>query len=215
MEVDVPRFAAHATCATFVTQSSSACRPDGNVTRAVSIQSGVRGDALLVDRLVLGAVRVALQLRRPLEERADDAVADRDVVLDVVELRQAGGAEIDLVRVRDLDRASPDLELDEWRGHSGTRYRRGTLAARPDLAGVLRRVFPMRKALTRTGGARPGRRARHRNLGHRRHGRGTAAATAIPRLRDRRPQSRRGRTAGRSAPTIPHTRRGSRRKPQE
>ena len=34
------RFAAHATCATSVTQSSSACRPDGNVTRAASTHSG-------------------------------------------------------------------------------------------------------------------------------------------------------------------------------
>ncbi len=36
----VARLAAQATCATSVTQSSSACRPDGNVTRAVSIHSG-------------------------------------------------------------------------------------------------------------------------------------------------------------------------------
>ena len=34
------RFAAQATCATSVTQSSSACRPDGNVTRAASTHSG-------------------------------------------------------------------------------------------------------------------------------------------------------------------------------
>ena len=34
------RFAAHATCATSVTQSSSACRPEGNVTRAASTHSG-------------------------------------------------------------------------------------------------------------------------------------------------------------------------------
>ena len=34
------RFAAHATCAISVTHSSSAVRPDGKVTVAVSIQSG-------------------------------------------------------------------------------------------------------------------------------------------------------------------------------
>ena len=34
------RFAAHATCATSVTHSSSACRPDGKVTRATSTHSG-------------------------------------------------------------------------------------------------------------------------------------------------------------------------------
>ena len=34
------RFAAHATWASSVTQSSSAWRPEGNVTRAASIHSG-------------------------------------------------------------------------------------------------------------------------------------------------------------------------------
>ena len=36
----VARFAAQATCATSVTQSASAWRPDGKVTRVVSIHSG-------------------------------------------------------------------------------------------------------------------------------------------------------------------------------
>ena len=36
----VPRFAAQATCASSVMHSSSAWRPDGNVTRATSIHSG-------------------------------------------------------------------------------------------------------------------------------------------------------------------------------
>jgi hypothetical protein len=36
----VARFAAHATCAISVTHSSSAWRPEGNVTRAVSTHSG-------------------------------------------------------------------------------------------------------------------------------------------------------------------------------
>jgi hypothetical protein len=34
------RFAAQTTCASSVTQSSSACLPDGNVTRAASTHSG-------------------------------------------------------------------------------------------------------------------------------------------------------------------------------
>ena len=59
--------------------------------------------ALLVDRLPLGAVRVPLELRRPLVEHAHNAVANREVVLDEVELRLAARAEEDLVRVRHLD----------------------------------------------------------------------------------------------------------------
>ena len=74
--------------------------------------------ALLVDRLALGAVRVPLQLRRALVEHPHDALADREVVLDEVELRLAARAEEDLVRIRHLDGALPDLELDERRfGH--------------------------------------------------------------------------------------------------
>ena len=74
--------------------------------------------ALLVDRLALGAVRVPLQLRRPLVEHPHDALADGEVVLDEVELRLAARAEEDLVRIRHLDGALPDLELDERRfGH--------------------------------------------------------------------------------------------------
>ena len=110
----MPRFAAQQTCASSVTHSSSAVRPDGNVTVAVSIQSGrLLGHALLVDRLALGAARVPLQLRRPLVERAHDPVADREVVLDEVELRLLPLAEVDLVGIRHLDGALPDLELDE------------------------------------------------------------------------------------------------------
>ena len=74
--------------------------------------------ALLVDRLALGAVRVPLQLRRALVEHPHDALADGEVVLDEVELRLAARAEEDLVRIRHLDGARPDLELDEGRfGH--------------------------------------------------------------------------------------------------
>ena len=71
------------------------------------------GDALLVDRLALGAAGVALQLRRPLVESADDPLADREVVADVVELRLPPRGVVDLVRVRHLDDPLPDLQLDE------------------------------------------------------------------------------------------------------
>src|SRR2546423_15619428 len=74
-------------------------------------------DALLVDRLALGAVRVPLELGRPLVERADDAVSDGQVMAHEVELRLAPLPEEDLVRVRDLDGPAAHLELDEGRGH--------------------------------------------------------------------------------------------------
>ena len=75
------------------------------------------GDALLVDRLALGPVRVALELGRPLVEGAHDPVPDREVVVDEVELRLAARREVHLVRVGDLDEALTDLQLDERRRH--------------------------------------------------------------------------------------------------
>ena len=71
------------------------------------------GHALLIDRLSFGAVRMALQLCRTLVQRPHDAVADREVVLDEVELRFPTRAKEDLVRVRHLDDPLADLELDE------------------------------------------------------------------------------------------------------
>jgi hypothetical protein len=73
--------------------------------------------ALLVDRFPLGAVRVTLQLRGPLVQRADDPLAHGEVVLDMVELGRLQLPVEDLVRVRDLDGAAIDLELDERRRH--------------------------------------------------------------------------------------------------
>jgi hypothetical protein len=73
--------------------------------------------ALLVDRLALGAARVALQLSRPLVERADDAVADREVVLHVIELRLPARGVEDLAGVRHLHDPLAHLKLDEFRGH--------------------------------------------------------------------------------------------------
>ena len=78
--------------------------------------------ALLPDHLAADALRLPLQLARPLVERAHDPVADADEVLDEVELRLAARRKVDLVRVRDLDDAAADLELDERRRH-GPEYR--------------------------------------------------------------------------------------------
>ena len=75
------------------------------------------GHALLVDLLALDPVREAAELRRPLAQRADDALADREVVVDEVALRVTRCREQHLVGVRDLDEALPDLDLDERRGH--------------------------------------------------------------------------------------------------
>src|SRR4029077_2410330 len=71
--------------------------------------------ALLVDRLSLGSVRVTLELRRALVQHAHDALPDRKVVADEVELRLAAGAEEDLVGIRHLDGARADFELHERR----------------------------------------------------------------------------------------------------
>ena len=104
------------TCATSVTQSSSAWRPDGNVTRAVSIQSGrLSGTRFCQITSPPTPFRLPLQLAGPLVERAHDAVADAMKYCDEVELRLAARRKVDLVRVRDLDDAAADLELDERR----------------------------------------------------------------------------------------------------
>jgi hypothetical protein len=60
---------------------------------------------------------MALQVRRPLVQCPDDALADRDVVLHVVELRRLQLPEEDLVRVGDLDGAAADLQFHEGRRH--------------------------------------------------------------------------------------------------
>ena len=77
----------------------------------------VLGHALLVDGLALGAVGVALELRRTLVQRPHDAVADGHVVPGEVELRLAPVTEEELVRIRQAYEALPDLELDERSRH--------------------------------------------------------------------------------------------------
>ena len=76
-------------------------------------------NALLPDHLAADAFRLPLQLAGPLAQRVDDPVADRDEVLDEVELRLAARRKVDLVGVRHLDDAAADVELHEWRRHGG------------------------------------------------------------------------------------------------
>ena len=91
------------------------------MTRATSTQLGpLLGHALLVDLLARDPVREAAELGRSLAERADDAVADGEVVVDEVALRVPRVREQHLVRVRDLDDPRADLELDERRCHGMT-----------------------------------------------------------------------------------------------
>src|SRR5262249_44117008 len=78
------------------------------------------GHALLVDRLARHAGGKAAELCGALEERSHDALADRDVVLGEVALRLARLREENLVRIRELDGALADLELDERARHGGT-----------------------------------------------------------------------------------------------
>ena len=89
-------------------------------TRHLDPVGPLLGHALLVDLLARDPVREAAELRRTLAERAHDAVADGEVVVDEVALRVARVREQHLVRVRDLDDPRADLELDERGCHGMT-----------------------------------------------------------------------------------------------
>src|SRR5437867_4132707 len=118
MKTRSPRSSFHHAVVTSFGARRSTSRTNATAQRRTSRKpplGPVLRHALLVDRLALGAVRVPLQLRRALVEHAHDALADCEVVLNEVELRLAARAEEDLVRVRHLDGARPDLELDERR----------------------------------------------------------------------------------------------------
>ncbi len=105
-------------------------------TRGLDPLRPLLGHTLLVDHLALDAVREAAQLRRALVERAHDPVADREVVLDEVALRLLPGRKEHLVRVRHLDGAAADLELDERGRHLREPYPCVPAAARRDRAGA-------------------------------------------------------------------------------
>src|ERR1019366_3246319 len=66
---------------------------------------------LLVHLLAGHPGREAVHHARPLAQRAHDAVTDREVVPDKVELGLAAGREVHAVRIGDADRPVPDLKL--------------------------------------------------------------------------------------------------------
>src|SRR4029079_7826191 len=74
------------------------------------------------------AARPALQSGRTLEQRAQDTVADRDVVRHHVELRKSALRKVQLVRVADAYRVPRDLHLGRGRlcGHGATLPRTAT-----------------------------------------------------------------------------------------
>ncbi len=72
---------------------------------------GAGRDALLVHLVAVDPAREAMQHARPLPQRADDPVADADVVAREVELRLAASREVHPVRAREAHRAIADLEL--------------------------------------------------------------------------------------------------------
>ena len=103
--VSVPICAAHAGTATSVGQTSSAVRPDGERDGGgLDVVGRALGHPLLVERVrfvavagaqhdaLVHALRPALQRRRPVAQRAHDAVGDRDVVLDDHQLGGLGRA---------------------------------------------------------------------------------------------------------------------------
>ena len=79
---------------------------------------------LLVHLVAGDAVGEAVQHARPLAQRVDDAVADREVVVDEVELGLAPGGEVDPLGARDPHVEAVDVEHDRLpeltlaRGHA-------------------------------------------------------------------------------------------------
>src|SRR5205807_5689653 len=73
-----------------------------------------RWEALLVDLLAVDARREAVQHARPLPQRADDPVADGDVVAGERELGIAAGREVDPVRARDPHGPAIDCQFDRF-----------------------------------------------------------------------------------------------------
>ena len=104
-------------------------RGEGHARRLDPLRT-LLGNALLVDRLARDPVREAAELRRPLVQRADDSLTDREVVLGEVALRLHRLREEHLVRVRQFDDPLAHLELDERARHArhASRRRAGTLA---------------------------------------------------------------------------------------
>ena len=65
---------------------------------------------LLEERLALGAVHEALERHGPVEDAAQRAIGDGEVVLDQLQLRDAGLGEIELGGVADLHLVAVEIE---------------------------------------------------------------------------------------------------------
>ena len=107
-----PRLTIHASPAASSTTTSSAVRPEGNDSVTVRSHVGpLRGRALLIKRLALGAVHEALEHDRTILDSGQSARRDRQVVAHEVEFRDFRLLrKIQLVGVRDTDLAPVDRE---------------------------------------------------------------------------------------------------------
>ena len=98
--------------------SSVALRPLGNLTVAVSSQSGAFfGTRFWKKNSPVGAVDEALHRRRALAQVQAGGVGDREVVLGEVALGVAGLREEDLARAREPHLAPGRLDRDRFLGH--------------------------------------------------------------------------------------------------
>ena len=88
------------------------------------------GHPLLEERLAERAVGEALQHGRALEDAAQGALADGEVVVDEVELGLAAGREEDLVRIGDPHRGPVHVDFDRGSRHAPTLLRRCQCEAR-------------------------------------------------------------------------------------
>ena len=73
---------------------------------------------LLVHLLARHSRREAVHHAGPLPQRTHDAIADRQVVADEIELGFAAGGEVHPVRAGDANRPVPDLEFHVFCGHT-------------------------------------------------------------------------------------------------
>lgn len=164
-EVDHPRELRH------VAHDDLVCVASGREPerRHLDPVGSLRGRALLVERLLLDAVREALEEHRAPADAAHRAVGDGDVVADEVELGQPELREEDLRRVGDRDLTSRELE------HLGLRIHGDRLRGRNHTLGrAARETAPWSAARVTLSGA----------------GRGSGAPQPPgPRDRGRRPSS--------------------------
>ena len=144
--------------------------------RGLDVVRGALGDALLEERVAaallarrdddpgVDALRPALERRRPPRERAHDAVLDRQVVVDDVELRDRGGAlgggEDHAVAAGHAQVAPAGVDDGGVRGHALEFYGSFRLAS----AAMRRTLVAVSDRTRRAGRPRRGRRERRRHL---------------------------------------------------